>query len=233
MSTALLAAAGRYPHRRHALCARTSMAWPSNLRKVAAALGNPARAEPWLRRLAALRRDAPRRASWTRSGSPAAGSASRPNSLGAQWLRLAGLRQRPLPGGRATLETLLTNPPKVLIKSDYRSDEMSGGERWLAHPIVRHAGRAANRDGRTAWTCIGPLMIPEIERLRKAGAVTRATVLLAFALAGLRDGCTCSRRSAPLLALQRSAPGRRAAASDSKSACRGPCWLSAMVSCSA
>jgi iron complex transport system substrate-binding protein len=54
----------------------------------------------------------------------------------------------------------------VLIKSDYRSNEMSGGERWLAHPIVRHAGaRQMVTDGRP-WTCVGPLMIPEIERLR-------------------------------------------------------------------
>ena len=136
-----------------------------NLRKVAAALGNPARAEPWLRRLAALRRDAPARqldTIWISGG----GFSLSPESLGAQWLRLAGLRQRPLAGGRATLETLLTNPPRVLIKSDYRSNEMSGGERWLAHPIVRHAGaRQMVTDGRP-WTCVGPLMIPEIERLR-------------------------------------------------------------------
>jgi iron complex transport system substrate-binding protein len=90
-----------------------------------------------------------------------------PGSLGSQWLRLAGFDQRPLPGGRATLEGLLTNPPKVLIRSNYRSGEVSGGTEWLNHPIVRRAGaRQITTDGRP-WTCQGPLMIPEIERLRK------------------------------------------------------------------
>jgi iron complex transport system substrate-binding protein len=138
-----------------------------NLRKVAAALGHPARADPWIRRLEALRAEAPRRASdsiWISGG----GFSLAPNSLGAQWLRLAGLRQRALPGGRASLETLLTAPPKVLVRSDYRSGQMSGGNRWLANPIVRRSGqRQVATDGRP-WTCLGPLMIPEIERLKKA-----------------------------------------------------------------
>lgn len=137
----------------------------ANLRMVAAALGSPARAEPWLRRLASLRRNAPARsqdAIWISGG----GLSLPPDSLGAQWMQLAGLRQRTIPGGRATLETLLTAPPKILVQSDYRSGEMSGGARWLSHPIVRHAGaRQIVTDGRP-WTCLGPLMIPEIERLR-------------------------------------------------------------------
>ena len=139
----------------------------SNLRKVAAALGNPARAKPWLRRLEALRATSPRRASdtiWISGG----GLTLAPDSLGTQWLRLAGLEQRALPGARATLETLLTKPPNVLIRSAYRSGQMSGGNRWLANRIVRRAGhRQIATDGRP-WTCLGPLMIPEIERLRKA-----------------------------------------------------------------
>lgn len=138
----------------------------ANLRLVASALGNPRAADPWLERLAALRRHAPTRsedAIWISGG----GFSLAPDSLGAQWLSLAGFQQRALPGGRATLETLLTAPPKALIKSDYRSGEMSGGNRWLDHPIVRHAGaRQISTDGRP-WTCLGPLMIPEIERLRK------------------------------------------------------------------
>jgi iron complex transport system substrate-binding protein len=138
-----------------------------NLRRVAVALGHPDRADPWIRRLEALRAEAPRRASdsiWISGG----GFSLAPNSLGAQWLRLAGLRQRALPGGRASLETLLTAPPKVLVRSDYRSGQMSGGNRWLANPIVRRSGqRQVATDGRP-WTCLGPLMIPEIERLKKA-----------------------------------------------------------------
>jgi iron complex transport system substrate-binding protein len=138
----------------------------ANLRNVAAALGNPARADPWLKRLDALRETAPQRAEdavWISGG----GFSLAPDSLGAQWLRLAGLRQRPLPGARATLEALLTKPPKIMIRSNYRSGEMSGGNRWLAHPIVQRAGaRQLVTDGRP-WTCVGPLMIPEIERLKR------------------------------------------------------------------
>jgi iron complex transport system substrate-binding protein len=140
-----------------------------NLQAVAAALGNPARAEPWLRRLDRLRKSAPPSAKdtiWVSGG----GFSLSPDSLGIQWLRLTGLQQRALPGGRASLETLLTSPPKVLIRSDYRSGQMSGGNRWLQNPIVRHAGaRQIATDGRP-WTCLGPLMIPEIERLKRLNA---------------------------------------------------------------
>ena len=137
----------------------------TNLRAVAAALGDFRRADPWVARIDKLRRTSPRKtndAIWV-SGS---GDSLAPGSLGAQWLRLAGLQQRRLPGARVTLETLLTRPPKVLIRSNYRSGQMSGGVRWLAHPIVRQAGtRQQATDGRP-WTCMGPLMVPEIERLR-------------------------------------------------------------------
>jgi iron complex transport system substrate-binding protein len=137
-----------------------------NLRSVAAALGEPERANPWIARIEQLRRTTPQQAGdaiWI-SGH---GDSLAPNSLGAQWLRLAGFQQRALPGSKATLETLLENPPKVLIRSNYRSGQMSGGTQWLEHPIVRRAGaRQIVTDGRT-WTCTGPLMIPEIERLRR------------------------------------------------------------------
>jgi iron complex transport system substrate-binding protein len=136
-----------------------------NLETVAAALGDEGRARPWVQKIEQLRRSAPPSATdaiWI-SGH---GDSLVPGSLGVQWLSLAGFRQRALPGGRATLETLLTNPPKVLIKSNYRSGQMSGGVEWLNHPIVRRAGaRQIVTDGRL-WTCMGPLMIREIERLR-------------------------------------------------------------------
>jgi iron complex transport system substrate-binding protein len=138
-----------------------------NLRKVAAALGDRRRADPWIARIEQLRHSVPDKAVdtiWI-SGH---GDSLAPDSLGAQWLRLAGFHQRPLRGARADLETLLANPPKVLIQSDYRSRQMSGGIRWLDNPIVRHAGaKQLVTDGRR-WTCMGPLMIPEIERLRRA-----------------------------------------------------------------
>jgi iron complex transport system substrate-binding protein len=139
----------------------------TNLRNVAAALGQESRARPWIERIERMRRTMPQKATeaiWI-SGH---GDTLAPDSLGAQWLRLAGYRQRSVPGGRATLETLLTNPPKVLIRSDYRSGQMSSGRQWLKHPIVQHSGaRQLGTDGRP-WTCMGPLMVREIERLRSA-----------------------------------------------------------------
>lgn len=137
----------------------------SNLRTVAAALGEPRRALPWLERLERLQRTRPAAAQdavWLSSG----GQTLAAGSIGSHWLRLAGLEQRALPGGRASLETLLVRPPAVLVRSRYRSAQVSSGARWLDHPIVRKANaQRLTADGR-AWTCMGPLMIGEIERLR-------------------------------------------------------------------
>ncbi|WP_310468291.1 hypothetical protein [Sphingomonas sp.] len=136
----------------------------ANLRRVAGALGAPQRANQWLARLAVLRRASPRTGHDTiwLSGS---GDSLVPGGAGAQWLRLAGLEQRAV-GDKVGLETLLIDPPKVLVHSDYRLGQVSRGARWLDHPVVRRAkARRIVTDGRP-WTCMGPLMIPEIERLR-------------------------------------------------------------------
>jgi iron complex transport system substrate-binding protein len=138
----------------------------SNLRIVATALGDPNRATPWINRLNRLRATGPRTALdtiWLSGG----GQSFSSDGMGAQWLRLAGFRQRFLPGDRASLETLLLRPPQVLVRSDYRAGQVSSGTRWLGHPIVRALkAKAVRTDGR-AWTCLGPLMIAEIERLRQ------------------------------------------------------------------
>jgi iron complex transport system substrate-binding protein len=56
----------------------------------------------------------------------------------------------------------------VLVHSHYRRAQVSSGTRWLDHPIVRNSkSRRLATDGR-AWTCMGPLMIGEVERLRTA-----------------------------------------------------------------
>ena len=138
----------------------------ANMRRVAAALGDDRRADPWLARLTALQTGKPGRqrdAIWVSGG----GISLSPGSPGAQWLALAGLEQRQLPGGRAELETLLVAPPAVLVRSDYRRGQMSQGVRWFDHPVVRRlASRTVTTDGR-AWTCAGPLMLDEVERLRR------------------------------------------------------------------
>jgi iron complex transport system substrate-binding protein len=137
-----------------------------NFRMTADALGDPRRADQWLRRLSELQRTRPSRsgtdAIWLGGGGHTMGAPS----VGADWMRLAGLKQRPLKGNRVSLEALLTRPPSVLVQSRYRSGQMSRGVQWLDHPIVRGANsRRLEVDGR-AWTCMGPLVIPEVERLR-------------------------------------------------------------------
>jgi iron complex transport system substrate-binding protein len=134
--------------------------------RVAAALGNPRRAAPLLHQVADLRRNAPgkaRDAAFVGGG----GLSLDPAALGAQWMRLAGLQQRALPGGRLDLETLATRPPQLLLRSDYRGGQWSRDAAWLRHPLVRRLqGRTVPLDGR-AWTCAGLPMIAEVRRLRE------------------------------------------------------------------
>jgi iron complex transport system substrate-binding protein len=136
-----------------------------NLRAVAAVLGEPERARPWLRRLARLQATIPARqvdAIWLSAGGQSIGVPS----AGAEWMRLAGFQQRPLRGDRVSLETLLVRPPAVLVQSRYRRAQLSSGTAWLNHPLVRNSrSKRIATDGR-AWTCMGPLLIGEVERLR-------------------------------------------------------------------
>ena len=75
--------------------------------------------------------------------------------------------KRPLAGSRASLETLLVKPPQILVQSNYRRRQGSTDTIWLNHPIVRNLkARRIASDGRV-WTCMGPTVIPEVERLRK------------------------------------------------------------------
>ena len=133
---------------------------------VARALGDERRARPWLARLSRLERSipGPRDAILLGAGGNSVGA----QSVEAAWMRLAGLKQRALPAGRASLELLATRPPNVLLRSTYRRNERSLGQSWLDHPLARpKASRIVAVDGRP-WTCAGPLMVLEIERLRSA-----------------------------------------------------------------
>jgi iron complex transport system substrate-binding protein len=135
--------------------------------KVAAALGRRDAAAPFLARIAGLRRTMPARATdsvWLGGGGRSVG----PASLAAQWMRLAGLAQRPLGGDRITLEQLLVRPPAVILRSDYREGQYSGEQRWLSHPLARDTrrSRSVTTDGRL-WNCMGPPMILEIARIRR------------------------------------------------------------------
>lgn len=146
--------------------ARTMADVRESVRRVAAALGRPQAGVAVLRRLDALERSRPMRALdtiWLGGG----GRTVAAGGLEAQWMLLAGLRQRPVQGDRVSLETLLASPPAILLRSDYRQGQYSNGQRWLAHPAARLLNRARTipTDGRR-WTCMGPPMIAEIVRLR-------------------------------------------------------------------
>jgi iron complex transport system substrate-binding protein len=136
--------------------------------RLAAALGRPRQAAALVARIEALKRTRPARpldTLWLGGG----GRTVAPTGLAAAWMALAGLRQRPVAGDRLSLETLLVRPPAVLLRSDYRAGQYSGEQRWLQHPLAAQAraGRTIATDGRL-WTCMGPLMIDEAERLRRA-----------------------------------------------------------------
>lgn len=138
-----------------------------NIRRLASAIGRPEAGAAVLRRISALIRSRPPLGVdtiWLGGG----GRTVAATGLEAQWMALAGLSQRPIQGDRVPLETLIANPPALLLRSDYRAGQYSNGQRWLAHPAARFAAnvRTLPTDGRR-WTCMGPLLIDEIERLRR------------------------------------------------------------------
>jgi iron complex transport system substrate-binding protein len=138
-----------------------------SIRTVAAALGREARGEALVARIRALRAAAPAEAAdaiWLGGGGRTVAAAG----LEAQWMRLAGLAQRPLQGDRVTLEHLAARPPAILLRSDYRAGQFSASQRWLGHPLAAAAerSRSVETEGRR-WTCMGPPMIDEIVRLRR------------------------------------------------------------------
>jgi iron complex transport system substrate-binding protein len=142
----------------------------TSVARVAAVLGRPQAAFPVLERIRWLARTAPSRqidTIWLGGG----GRSVPADGLAAGWMRFAGLRQRRLSGDRVSLEQLLTRPPDLIVRSQYRSGQYSSEQRWLAHPLAARADRSRNiaTDGRI-WTCMGPLMIDEIVRLRRAAS---------------------------------------------------------------
>jgi iron complex transport system substrate-binding protein len=136
----------------------------TGMKLVARSLGDESRAAPWLAKLASLRRSIPppRDAIFLGVGGNSVGV----RSVESEWMRLAGLKQRPQPGGRATLEELALRPPSILLRSTYRRTERSLGQDWLQHPLASpKRSKILAVDGRP-WTCAGPLMLGEIVRLR-------------------------------------------------------------------
>jgi len=134
---------------------------------VGRALGRPDAARQWQSRINELKQSRPRHMPdtiWLGGG----GRSVQATGLAADWMRLAGFRQRPLQGDRVSLEQLLVRPPVILLRSDYRSGQYSGEQRWLMHPLAKATRRSRTipTDGR-AWTCMGPPMVDEVLRLRR------------------------------------------------------------------
>jgi iron complex transport system substrate-binding protein len=134
---------------------------------MARALGRAEAAVPIMTRLRRLQQTRPARqvdAVWLGGG----GRSVAADGLAAQWMALSGLRQRTLRGDRISLEQLLVRPPNILLRSQYRSGQYSAEQRWLTHPLAKgtRRSRSVATDGRL-WTCMGPLLIAEAERLRQ------------------------------------------------------------------
>jgi iron complex transport system substrate-binding protein len=134
---------------------------------VARALGRRDAGRRWRGTIEALKRTQPGRMSdtiWLGGG----GRSVQATGLEADWMQLAGFRQRPLRGDRVSLEQLLVRPPAILLRSDYRSGQYSGAQRWLMHPLAKgtRGSRTVPTDGR-GWTCMGLPMIDEVLRLRR------------------------------------------------------------------
>ncbi len=95
-----------------------------------------------------------------------AGLAPAMGGLAAGWLRLAGLQQRQ--SGTVAMETLLADPPAILVINRYRPGQVSQPQAWTNHPaLARLHSRRITTDGR-AFLCGGAAMPAEIQRLRGA-----------------------------------------------------------------
>ena len=167
------------------------------VREVSTALGRERAGGAVLARIGRLKRARPGRqvdTIWLGGG----GRTVAASGLAAQWMALAGLRQRAVAGDRVSLEQLLVRPPAVILRSDYRQGQYSSEQRWLSHPLARRVrgARTIATDGR-AWTCMGPALTDEIERLRGALNVIPAR-------AGTQENQVSKRRTSAFLG-----PGRR------------------------
>lgn len=139
----------------------------TSISRLAAALGRPAAGAALIARIRALRASAPPAridTLWLGGG----GRTVSATGLEAQWMALAGMRQRAVRGDRVGLDLLIARPPAILLRSDYRQGQYSAAQRWLTHPAARglRNARVVATDGRR-WTCLGPTLIGEIARLRR------------------------------------------------------------------
>lgn len=135
--------------------------------EIARALDRESRGRRIVRALRRLQRSTP---SESREGAflSGGGLTHYEGSLGAAWLALAGLVPPEGLGAQISAERILTNPPPIIVRSNYRQDQASRDNHWIGYRFLERASatRTIRTDGRL-WTCAGPLLIAEVARLRR------------------------------------------------------------------
>lgn len=138
----------------------------ASARRVAALAGSPDRALDWHRRLRALEARQPRkktRALWIGTGGVGMG----PDGPSARWLSFAGIEPVQAAPGLSRVEQVVTSDAPLILRSRYDAGNYSHAGAYLDHPLVRKSGRRQiDVDGRR-FTCSGPLLLAEIERLKR------------------------------------------------------------------
>lgn len=135
----------------------------ANVRTVGRLLHADQAAENWRRRYLRLRDGKPpvaTKALWVGPGGLDAGQ------LGSGWLRIAGYQTVDAGSGESRIETALRARPQRLIVSNYRDEQYARGADWLSHPALKAQKIEKIRTDGRPWTCGGPPMLDEIERLR-------------------------------------------------------------------
>jgi iron complex transport system substrate-binding protein len=90
---------------------------------------------------------------------------SDPGSATRAWLALAGIEIAHPSAGTGRIEQVATSPYPLIV-SEYRQRQYSRNAEWLGHPLVKARLQGSIRvDGRR-FTCAGPLMLDQIERLK-------------------------------------------------------------------
>jgi iron complex transport system substrate-binding protein len=136
----------------------------ANIRRVAAALGTPARGEAivgWMDARLGAPPPTRRPALMVTAGglTPAA------DSVSAELLAHAGIAHQTQPAQRVSREWLRRHAGLPLVLSRYRAGQFSMAQQW--QDDAAGAARRVHRiDGR-AWTCPGPLAAADVARLRQ------------------------------------------------------------------
>jgi iron complex transport system substrate-binding protein len=158
----------------------------TSIAKVAAALGRRDAGSGLIQQLRALKQTAPLfRADtiWLGGG----GRSAAADGLTAQWMALAGLRQRSLVGDRVSLEQLLVRPPRILLRLRLPKRPVFRRAKVAeAPPRARQGEIPHHRHGRPRLDLHGAALDPRDPPPSEGGSVKgRGTLLVTAALVGV------------------------------------------------